>query len=454
VSLQVARTYEEVEELRNAWEQLQNDYVTSDVDFFLTYCRHTPDVVRPHAVLLEEEGVPAGLVVSRLEDIRMPAKLAHKVVLTTSFRALTVVYGGLLGAVDHALSSRLLAALQTSLADEPVDLVRVRMLPVGSAQHAAATARAPFLRRQRFATCVPHWRSELSGSLDGFLGRRSRRRRETVRRYSRKLERAYGDDVRVEIVRSPQGLDRLFADSELVHRETYQHILGVGFSDETVQRRLAELSAERGWFRGYMLYLRDTPVAFWHGNAYRGVFGIGATGFDPAFAEDRPGTYLLMRAVDDLCADESVHTLDFGFGDADYKRHFGDGFIEEEDVVVFAGKPRGVAVNALQTALGGLTAVGRAVAARTGSLGTLRRRRRTGEPTGLLRSFLSGVLVLLAVYAGAGLAAGPANARGPEHTMSSEMVADGARRADRPTIRRRTDHVRLHRPRVDPAPRG
>jgi hypothetical protein len=451
VSLQVARTYEEVEALRPAWELLQNDYLTSDVDFFLTYCRHTPNVVRPHAVLLEEDGAPAGLVVSRLEDIRMPAKLAHKVVLNPGFRALTVVYGGLLGGGDRALAGRLLAALRASLADEPVDLVRVRMLPVGSPQHAAASDEAPFLRRQRFATRMPHWRSELPGSLDDFLARRSRRRRETVRRYSRRLERTYGDDARVEIVKDAQGLDGLFADSKLIHRETYQHILGVGFSDETVQRRLAELCAERGWFRGYMLYLRDTPVAFWHGNAYRGVFGIGATGFAPAFAEDRPGTYLLMRAVEDLCADDSVHTLDFGFGDADYKRNFGDDFIVEEDVVVFAG-PRGVAVNALQTALGALTVAGRAAASRTGSLGSLRRRRRTGEPTGLLRSFLSGVLVLLAVYAGAGLAAGPANARGPEHTMSSEMIVDGAR-VDPPTVRRRTE-AGPQRPPGGAAPRG
>ena len=438
MSVQVARTHEEVEALRPTWARLQNDYLTSDIDFFLTYCRHTPNVVRPHAVLLEEGGAPKGLVASRLEDIQLPAKLAHKTVLNSRLRALTVVYGGLLGADDETLAGRLIAALRTSVADEPFDLVRVRMLPLGSPQYAGVAGNASPLRRQRFATRMPHWRSELAGSLDDFLASRSRRRRETVRRYSRRLERTYGDDARVEIVKDSGGLERLFADSKLIHRETYQHILGVGFSDETVQRRLAELATERGWFRGYMLYLRDKPVAFWHGNAYRGVFGIGATGFDPTFADDRPGTYLLMRAVEDLCADESVHTLDFGFGDADYKRHFGDGFVDEEDVVVFAGKPRALAVNTLQTALGGLTAVGRSVAARTGSLGALRRRRRSGEPTGLMRSFLSGVLVLVAVYAGAGLAAGPANARGPEHTMASEMVVDGARRA-RPAGREEAD---------------
>jgi CelD/BcsL family acetyltransferase involved in cellulose biosynthesis len=300
---------------------------------------------------------------------------------------------------------------------------------------------------------MPHWSSELTGTLDDFLANRSRRRRETVRRYSRRLERAYGDDVRVEIVRDESGLDRLFAESKLIHRETYQHILGVGFSDENVQRRLAELQTQRGWFRGYMLYLRDRPVAFWHGCAYRGVFGIGATGFDPAFADDRPGTYLLMRAVHDLCADPDVRTLDFGFGDADYKRHFGDTRIEEEDVVVYARRPRTIALNALHTAFGGMTAAARSVAARTGSLADLRRRRRTGEPTGVLRSFLGSVLVVLALYAGAGLVAGPASARGPEHTLSSEMVVDGARRTEAPSAKRRSQHAAQPRPGDPPHPR-
>ena len=194
------------------------------------------------------------------------------------------------------------------------------MLAVGSPVHTVATRSSPLLRRERFSTQMPHWQAEIPGSLDEFLARRSRRRRETVRRYSKRLEKTYGDEARVEVFRTRDQIDRLFADSALVHRETYQHVLGVGFSDASVQRALTELAMDRGWFRGYVLYLKGSPAAFWHGNAYKGVFGIGATGFDPAFADARPGTYLLMRVVEDLAADDSVHTLDFGFGDAEYKR--------------------------------------------------------------------------------------------------------------------------------------
>jgi CelD/BcsL family acetyltransferase involved in cellulose biosynthesis len=404
--------------------------VTSDIDLVLTYCRHTPGVVRPHVVLVEDDGEPVALAAARLEDVQLPARLGYKVVLKPSLRTLTVVYGGLLG--DAARLPALLDSVGRSIADERVDLVRFRMLELGSPQHEALAERAPTVRKQRFATRMPHWRAALPGSLDEFLAGRSRRRRESVRRYSRRLEKAYGDDVRVEVVRDGAGLDALLADTKLIHRETYQHVLGVGFSDERVQRRLIELAVARGWFRGYMLYLRDKPVAFWHGNTYRGSFGVTTTGFDPAYAEDRPGTYLLMRALEDLAGEGTTHAIDFGFGDADYKRHFGDGFVEEQDVGVFEPRPKPLALNAVHSALGGATAGARAVAAGTGALGNVRKQRREGK-AGRLKSLVLGVMLALGVYTAAGLAAGPAVAMGPEKTVSSELTVDGVRRPD-PTL--------------------
>jgi CelD/BcsL family acetyltransferase involved in cellulose biosynthesis len=428
-AVRVARSFEEAEELRPAWELLQNGRVTSDIDFMLTYCRHTAGVVRPHVVLVEDGGKPVALAAARLEDTRLPARLGLKVVLDTSVRALTIVYGGLLG--DPSWRPALLSALSESIGDERLDLVRFRMVELGSPDHIALTDALPIVRKQRFAPRLRHWRAALPGSLDGFLAGRSRRRRETVRRYSRRLERTYGDDARVEVVRDSAGLEQLFAQSKLIHQETYQHVLGVGFSDENVQRRLAELAANRGWFRGYMLYLRDKPVAFWHGHAYRGSFGVVATGFDPAYAEDRPGTYLLMRAVEDLSADGSAQVLDFGFGDAEYKRHFGDDFVEEQDVGVFERRPRTIALNAAHTLLGGATAAGRAVAGGTGALADLRRRRRLGQQTGILRCFALTLLMALAATTAAGLAAGPRAAMGPGKTVSSELFVDGVRRPDK-----------------------
>ena len=318
---EVARSVEEVLALRPVWDVLQSPFVTSDLDFMLAYMSNTAGSIRPHAVVIRDENGPVALASGRVEDVRLPARLGPKTVLNPEVRALTITYGGLMGRLDDESVPRLLAAVKESVEPGEVDVIRLRMLTVGSPAHTVARAGSPFLRREHFSTQMPHWQAEIPGSLDEFLARRSRRRRETVRRYSKRLEKTYGERGAGRDLQEPRPdrppLRRLGA------RFTARPTSTCSASASPTSASSAcspELAMDRGWFRGYVLYLNDAPAAFWHGNAYHGVFGIGATGFDPAFADARPGTYLLMRVVEDLAADDSVHTLDFGFGDADYKR--------------------------------------------------------------------------------------------------------------------------------------
>ena len=56
--LTVARTADEVETLRAAWAALPVESPTGDIDYHLTMIAHTPTVVRPHVVLLEDDDGP------------------------------------------------------------------------------------------------------------------------------------------------------------------------------------------------------------------------------------------------------------------------------------------------------------------------------------------------------------------------------------------------------------
>jgi CelD/BcsL family acetyltransferase involved in cellulose biosynthesis len=64
----------------------------------------------------------------------------------------------------------------------------------------------------------------------------------------------------------------------------------------------------------------------------------------------------MLRMIEDLCADPTVEVLDFGFGDAEYKRRLGDFSTREEDVLVYAPTARSVRINLTRTAL--LLAIG------------------------------------------------------------------------------------------------
>jgi CelD/BcsL family acetyltransferase involved in cellulose biosynthesis len=375
--LTVARSLAEVEDLRPLWEELQGPHLTSDIDFFQTYLRRAPGVVRPHVLVVGENGTPPTIVAGRIEDGRMAFKLGYATAFSARLRTLTVAYGGVLGQVDERRAALVVAGLSRSLAPGDADLVRLRMLEPGAALHTAAAAAVSPLRRERNGAPAVHWSANVDCSFDEFLAARKKKVRWQARKDLSALAETYGDGLEVRVFRSPAELDELLRDSARVHRTTYQSALGVGLSTDEPQRSLAELALERGWFRGYVLYLRGEPVAFWHGNAYRGVFGLGPTGFDPAYAADRPGGYLLMRLIEDLCADESVHTLDFGFGDAIYKRQLGDTLRLEEDVAAFAPTAKAVSLNLVRTALHGMTGAAKAALARSGGLTSLKRKWRS-----------------------------------------------------------------------------
>jgi CelD/BcsL family acetyltransferase involved in cellulose biosynthesis len=372
----VARTLEDVEALRPDWEALGSRALTSDLDFFLTYLRHAPGVVRPHVVHVDQNDVRA-LLVGRVENQRLPAKLGYATVSNPRVRTLVVAYGGIFDGGDAARAPDLIAALWGSVSPGDVDLVRIRMLEIESALHAAATDRAPRLRLDRLGEPLLHWRSALPGSLDEFLAPRKKKVRWQARRDAAQLREAYGDELTVRVFRSPGELDRLFEDTGAVHRTTYQAALGVGFSNDELHRRLTELTMERGWFRGYVLYLREQPVAFCHGNVYGTTFGLDATGFDPAHADSRPGGFLLMRLIEDLCADPAVEAFDFGFGDATYKRQLGDETWLEQDVGVWAPRLRPLRIGLTRTALAGANGAARALLRRGGLVASARRRWRT-----------------------------------------------------------------------------
>ena len=117
-----------------------------------------------------------------------------------------------------------------------------------------------------------------------------------------------------------------------------------------------------GWVRAYLLYRGDEPIAYWLCSVHRGTILLRTTGFDHAYASNRVGVYLLMRVIEDACADPTLHVLDFGPGDAPYKRHFSSESLQERSIVVFAPTTRGRRINGVRTVILGSALLARRAA--------------------------------------------------------------------------------------------
>ena len=280
-SIRVLRDTAELASVRDAWLRLRRDQVAVDPDFFEAALRADPKIVRPHLVVLEENGTAQAMLVARIERLELAVRAGYRTLYAPKVRSLTVVYGGILGDVDEQMFLLLLGSVRRALAEGEADVAIFRYLALDSPFHRIASTdpagRQPAARRGL--------RDPLGADPPG-LGRRRAcaALREVAAKdlnwQSRKLEKDYEGRLSIRLFTEPSDLDEFFRDVETIAGRTYQRALGVAFGDTPAHRERTRVSMEQGWFRGYVLHLDGKPVAFHHGELYQGRFRLGSPGYD------------------------------------------------------------------------------------------------------------------------------------------------------------------------------
>jgi CelD/BcsL family acetyltransferase involved in cellulose biosynthesis len=373
--VRLVSTLHEVEGLRERWDAAPIARFNADLDFYLAYAASQPSFVRPHVLLVERSGELEAMLVARVEDIDLSATFGYRSVFRSRVRSITLTHGGLISESDQS-AHLLLNELRRSLARREADVVSLPALRTDGPLLRAATSEVPAVLREPVARPSLHRRVVLPLTGEEFLRSLSKSTRESTKRYRKKVERDLGERLQLRVYDKESDLERIFSDTDPVARKTYQRGLGVALEDTPEQRSLLQVGLRRGWFRTYVLYLEGRPIAFWPGYAYRGTFFIGTPGYDPEFGRYRIGMYLLGRMIDEFCGDPDVQAVDFGFGDAEYKRRFGSESWEECNVRLFAPTPRALALNAARTAIGASAAAATALLTRFGWLDQVKRRGR------------------------------------------------------------------------------
>jgi CelD/BcsL family acetyltransferase involved in cellulose biosynthesis len=346
----IARTVDDVESLRGAWDTVPWGTDEAELDLFLARLNARNGVIGPFAVLVSADGKPAAAAVGRIESGEMRTNLGYRVVYAPTVRMLRIVDGGLV-ATDSGAVAPLLEALEAALADGEAEAITLPALPVDSDLFAAVSQLGGRLERQRFLSTWTHRRLVLPASADDFLASRSWETRRGIRKTANRLQKSLGEELRFEILRDPSSLDQLVRDLDRISEAAYQRALGAGFSDTPEQRALAQAGLEKGRLRAYVLYRGDEPIAYWLCGIHGGTMFLKTTGFDHAYASHRVGIYLLMHLIEDACADPALAVIDFGPGDAPYKQQFSNESDRERSVVVFARTFRGRRINAWRTAI-------------------------------------------------------------------------------------------------------
>jgi CelD/BcsL family acetyltransferase involved in cellulose biosynthesis len=240
--------------------------------------------------------------------------------------------------------------------------------------HRIVTRDCSVLVRDHFPDSQLHWAIDLSEARNGIYDAISQEHRSSQKEESRKFRKFRTDfpDLQMVQFRGADRLDVLFRDAEQVAATTYQRGLGVGFSDERHIRDLLTLEASKGWLRGHVLYAGGHPCAFEIGCLYNDVFLGEYLGYDPAFAKYAPGTYILTQVIEAL-GREKVATIDWGIGDAPYKRRFGNKHWKESTVRLYAPTWTGMRAKAVRTIAAFINSTGKTLLERTKLAGRVKK---------------------------------------------------------------------------------
>lgn len=177
---------------------------------------------------------------------------------------------------------------------------------------------------------------DLRGSFADYLSRLSGQTRHNLRRVLRRFAEQSGGTIAFQEFREPERMTEFHRLAWAVSRKSYQHrLLQDGLpADAEFGRQLTE-RARCGAVRGYILSLRDSPVAFGLCVAEGDILAYQRTGYDPDLRRHSPGNVLLYLMLERIYAEGRFRLLDMGGGDHPYKSVFATNSMRCADIYYF-----------------------------------------------------------------------------------------------------------------------
>jgi CelD/BcsL family acetyltransferase involved in cellulose biosynthesis len=274
------------------------------------------------ALALYAGGTLAGYVPLRCRRVSLPLRVGEMAALRLPYRTIQLFGDAVLGDRED-LCDIALSALPTlpydfhgiTLEETPIASSMWRAIERGVARDFDALERAR----------ATHWLIDLPASYEAYIAGLTSKTRNNLRRSERAFTEMLGRPD-VHMYTRPEQAEELLRTVEQVIKKTFHyHLLGWDLtSSNRAYRKNLETWARHGWLRGYVLFGADRPLAYVIGYLVGRRYQYEQIAYDPDFARLAPGNHLLLAIVADLIHNQLADVLDFGRGDAEYKRSFGN----------------------------------------------------------------------------------------------------------------------------------
>jgi hypothetical protein len=183
-----------------------------------------------------------------------------------------------------------------------------------------------------------HYILKIPEDFETFLSTRNTNSRQKFRRLIRRLENDSTKNLVFKIFTDEKDMELFFLHAEQIAQKSQLRALNVGFRATPVELKKKKWLAANGYFRGYILYLNDTPSSFLIGINYNRNFYLEYTAIRIEYEKYQLGTYLYLKIIDDIIKTGFADRIDYTHGSQLYKKILSSANIKDIRIKLYIPK--------------------------------------------------------------------------------------------------------------------
>lgn len=174
---------------------------------------------------------------------------------------------------------------------------------------------------------------KMAQSFDDYMLKFKAKKRYNYKRQLKIFKEKSEDNLQFIRVESREDIKSFLEDAEKISLKSWQNNR-IGQRIDSTRDSISKISdlADRKILRSYLVKSLNHPVAFIIGYQFQGVFHYVEIAYDKEYSKYSPGTVALYMLIEDLHSYNSPQFINFGIGDAQYKKEFGN--INSEDASI------------------------------------------------------------------------------------------------------------------------
>ena len=337
--IKLLESWEDITEVKNFWQSVK--YLpNTDYDLFNIIADSRSNIIRPHLIVLYKNDQPVTLLIGRIEKRNLSFRIGYLKLFNMPVDMLQLLHGGFIGETSDKAAQKCISAIIDHLKEKKAGLACFTKLKLDSPLFKYAQSIPYFPCRDHNLKPQLHWKINLPDSYQQFLQPKKR-----LRKRMREFNNKFRDRIRYQTFFNQSDVLEFCQKAESIAKKTYQRGLGVGFIHNTEWEERLYNEATKGGFRGYVMFIDGLPVAFELATLHKNVCHCNCSAYDPAFRKFSIGHILFTMLLKDIIENTTATTVDYGIGDADYKKRFGNESWEESDICIYPMTFKGIRLN-------------------------------------------------------------------------------------------------------------